>query len=556
MKSRLFWFMLCVSAAASVFFLWGTDVPLGVAGDPNDPNQPYEWTWERIRIHHANSDDLLAGWALAGIGIIVYAGFAFLGAKRLTRCSRTEVSGWLAGLVIVGFAWLWIVQESCPAGYRMSKAVWVLYYPGSSGYFTEARYHMTDVSSFLSTYEDRMAEGDVLHVGTHPPGLFLFYRALLSISQSSSGLREILSGIQPDSVDGALTILEQTSRATATPLEAADNATIWLAALLTQFAVVTTVIPLFFLLRRDYSRETSWLAVSLWPLVPALAVFLPKSDAFFPLLGTAFLFVWLEAWQRQSVVWSLAAGLLLWLGMFFSLAVLPIALLAGLLALWESRLSGAEQQAEHGMRRAIVVAGSAAAGLIAVVVVLRLVFHVNMFNVWIWNYRNHAGFYDQFPRTYWKWLLVNPLELTMAVGLPVFVLAVASYCKSTKADASWRDKRCGPLWCCLAVWILLWLSGKNMGEAARLWIVLMPLIIWLSARSLQATTDAPRRRLTGWLVVLLLQALVCAATVSRVDGFHLNRRMQTQQQFETAERSVGFYGFSLRYQFVLHGPVK
>lgn len=521
--------------ATSVIFLWGTDVPLGVAGNPNDPDQPHEWTWERIRIPDANMGDLLAGWAFAGIGIFVYAGFAFLGAKRLIYCSHMETAGWLCGLVIVGFVWLWIVQESCPDGHRMSKAVWVVYYPGSSGYFTEARYYMKDVDSFLETYEDRMTTGDVLHVGTHPPGLFLFYRGLAWICHNFPGLRTFLSHTQPYSVDRAFDNLEETSRRTSTPLLASDRAIIWLAALMTQFVAAGTVIPLFLLLRRDYSRETSWLAVTLWPLMPALAVFLPKSDILFPFLGMAFLYVWLEAWRRQSVLWSLVAGLLLWFGMFFSLAILPTAVLAGMLTLWEFHSAGKDQQSEYAVRQAIVVAGSAVASFVCVVLGLRFVYQVNLFNVWIWNYHNHAGFYDQFPRTYWKWLLVNPLELMVAVGLPMFVLVATSYCKLIKGDTSWRDKCCGPLWCCLAAWVLLWLSGTNMGEAARLWIVLMPWMIWVSACTLQVTTDLTRRRLVGWLVILLLQALVCAATVTRVDGFHLDQKIQATPFIVPAE---------------------
>ena len=35
-----------------------------------------------------------------------------------------------------------------------------------------------------------------------------------------------------------------------------------------------------------------------------------------------------------------------------------------------------------------------------------------------WNFRNHAAFYDHYTRTYWKWLLVNPIELIFAVGAP------------------------------------------------------------------------------------------------------------------------------------------
>ncbi len=55
--------------------------------------------------------------------------------------------------------------------------------------------------------------------------------------------------------------------------------------------------------------------------------------------------------------------------------------------------------------------------------VLASVFKLNLPAVWAYNYINHAGFYAQYPRTLWKWLLVNPLETAFAVGCPVAVIA-------------------------------------------------------------------------------------------------------------------------------------
>ena len=51
---------------------------------------------------------------------------------------------------------------------------------------------------------------------------------------------------------------------------------------------------------------------------------------------------------------------------------------------------------------------------------------INLLNVWRWNFSNHAGFYEQFSRTYWKWLLINPLEFAVAAGLPLVVVEAES----------------------------------------------------------------------------------------------------------------------------------
>jgi hypothetical protein len=63
-----------------------------------------------------------------------------------------------------------------------------------------------------------------------------------------------------------------------------------------------------------------------------------------------------------------------------------------------------------------------------------------------------------------------------------------------------------------------------MGEAARLWLIIMPWAVWLSAGYL---TDPPspqpnqngRVSNRAAILLLVLQLIVCLATVTRVTGF-------------------------------------
>jgi len=522
-----FWPTLIGLTAASIIFLWWTDVPLGF---------PEEWVWDRIS--SADLTDVLLGWAQAALVAAIYLGFVWLGAKRLSRCSRPETACWLSGLVAVGFSWLWVLQESPPVNYRTSKVAWVLYFPGSSGYFQEARYHMQDVATYLGSYEDLMAEGDVLHIGTHPPGLILFHRASITLCHRSLGLTRLLLQSQPQSIRDAFSVIAETSRTTDADLLTEDQAAIWLAALITQFAAVATVVPLYFLLRRDYSRVTSWMSVSFWPLFPAIAIFLPKSDALYPVLAVGFLYCWLDGCRRRSAWMCALAASLLWLGMFLSLAFLPIAFLAGLLIVWEACFSIAEEPRHALAKRAGVAAVWTVSTFLVLTALLWLVYDLNLFKVWLLNFRNHAGFYHQFPRTYWMWLLVNPIELTIAAGVPVVLLVGASYLTARIGILSRRDRSAGPFWCCAIAWGLLWVSGKNMGEAARLWIPLMPCLVWLTAQNWEvpatsAGEQTQKSYRNRWLAVVLLQAVVCIATVTRVDGFQLTRYLKQPHPLAT-----------------------
>ena len=75
----------------------------------------------------------------------------------------------------------------------------------------------------------------------------------------------------------------------------------------------------------------------------------------------------------------------------------------------------------------------------------------------------------------------------------------------------------------LLAWCLLWLTGKNMGEAARLWIFLMPWIIWSAGTGWQAliTSDEQAHRDTRqtWLLCWICQFLTALIIITRVAGF-------------------------------------
>ncbi len=501
-------FQLKLATAVIVTFLliWCSLIPLGV---------PDEWTWTRSPL----ADDFwfslipVVGWATV-VGAVVW-----IGSRRIERCTRWERTAWLGGLFIASFGLLSGFQEAAPPEFRFAKVAWVLYYPGSSGYFTEAR-QVQNTHEFLAHYELELRKGDVLHQGTHPPGLVVGYRGLMWLCGQSHWLRQFLLAIQPEDLKEAFRIIAASSARSSNPLTESDRCVLWLAALLMQACAAATVLPLYFLLRLHADRITSWQLVSFWPVVPAVSVFLPKSDVCFPFVGCLVLALWLHGLRKGSPALAFAAGCLFWLGMTLSLALLPVACLCALLTAWYVRGCSPEDRWPHAVRRLALGVMAAGTGFVALTLIVGLWTRCNLVAVWAWNYHNHAGFYTQFPRTYWKWLLVNPLELCFAAGLPLIILAATSLPDVIKNP---RRAASGPLWMSLTTWALLWLTGKNMGEAARLWIFLMPWIIWPAGSAWQASIvpgeqgwrDARRR----WLYCWASQFLVALVIVARVAGF-------------------------------------
>ncbi len=549
--------LIVVAAVASLGVLWLTEMPLGIPG---------EWTWDRVP---AEPDSLLSGLG-AAVAAGLYVTVVRLGWKRMNRASKrplagVEVGAWLTALSAMSFAWLWVVQEAAPLKNRLGKSAFVLYYSSSSGYFTKARYEEPSPAKLLAGYEELMRQRDVLHVGTHPPGLFLVFHGLIAVCESSPTLASFLDATQPTSFVEACDVIARNSLRSKTPrpLLPLDRRVLWLATLLVLLSAALVVIPLYGVVRLTHDSHVAWLTAALWPAIPAVAVFVPKSDVVYAFIGMMFVWTWLLALRRRSVALALIAGAIAWCGLMCSLAFLPVFLFAAL-ASWRfvptatGRLSGfplpvnltnnalapdngrspQESAPLHrdDWRNWIRVESPARLCLIAVAVgfLLPLLLtavcgKVNMPLVWWLNYQNHAGFYAQYTRTYWKWLLVNPIELSFAAGIPVTLAVAGSYATLTKRHWSKLPQLCEVMsfgtmaLAMLFVWGTLWLTGKNSGEAARLWIIFLPWLAWLAGPLLaEAEAESRHRWLRPAWVMLAIQFAVCLLTVARVSGFHFD----------------------------------
>ncbi|WP_417384449.1 hypothetical protein [Gimesia sp.] len=512
-----------LTSLITIAMLWLTQISLGVEG---------EWSWDRIPFAAA---EMIPGWIVTAIAFAVYLLLTLIALSRMPDCRWYELAVWLAALTTAAGLWSLQLQDSPPGEYRLSKAAFVLYYKGSSGYFTQAQTEISDVSQFLSEYEGKMEQGDVLHEGTHPPGLPLFYLALIRLCENNPGLQSFLLDTQPASFQEAADVIAGMTSRSEHPLVPRDRAVLWLATLITLSMSALTVVPLFLLAREFTSSTVSWQVAAFWPLIPAALIFQPKSDALYPVIAMLFLYLWVIACRRNNLIYAFLAGLLIWGGLFLTLAFLPVGACAvcfSILQLWP-RLTGSREP-HAAWKTFAFTALSGLAGFCLPILILATVFDLNMLRVWFLNFQNHAGFYSEYTRTYWKWLLFNPLEISLALGLPVAWLVFRSLCSRGGFDS---EQSTAPpnslkplLLSCGLVLILLWLSGKNMGEAARLWLIFLPWFLLMTIPYWQAILDSQAREKTQassflklqtvWIIALTAQALVCVATVSRITGFH------------------------------------
>ena len=499
-----FTILITFATLASFAMLLSTSVPLGIPG---------EWQWSR----HAPIADLpgildrlvlpLAGASLL-IAVAVFARpiEGQSGPHRLRRIGSYSL------LAITTWAWLYCVQQATPAFHRDVKSYWVLYSPSSSGYFFEAAFKIDSTSEFLAGYEDRMSEGEVLHIGTHPPGLFLLARGCLAACKASPGLVSLLGSIENAQSRETFRQLESEAGLSQS-LSNQQLAALQLLALIGKLTLVLTIIPMALLAKMMFSPKVVWWICCLWPTLPCLAVFFPKSDVLFPLTTMmALALAVLAISGRRPILYAIAAGLMLWLGLMLSLAHIPVAAVLFCLAIVRAiDTRGKSLKPDTGTGLLIIFT------IITCSAAFSMISKCNIASVWQWNLSNHAGFYEQFQRTWYKWLMVNPIELIMSVAVPVAAMGIAglrcSVLKIGKDDSPDARLSRHVIWAMAFVMILLWTSGKNQGEAARLWCFMTPWLLIAAGHAISQFED----RQFGWL--LTLQTISAIITVGIVNGF-------------------------------------
>ena len=498
--------------------------PLGVPG---------EWTWARRA--WPEIDPLACLWSLS-LGA-AYWGVVRWGEPRIWGARRQDFR--LAGLCLLAFAWLFGMLNIQPEYQGIARSPSVLYYKRTEGYFHQAAFEVKDSQQFLHNYRDLIGSGDdpdrYLHLGTHPPGLTLGYRGLLVLFERSPQLAEALIAIEPPAIREGFSALRQFPTPKKQLLTPSEEATLWAATLITLAAASATCWPICRLATRMGGPVVGWRAAVLWPLVPSLLVFFPKSDLLCPLIGTASCWLWLDGWSQLRWGRCVLAGVGFFSGLMLTLALAPIALLLVIQTILE-RWTRREELRDRPARSDIAAVVAAVMGFLIPFGALSLWGHCNLVGIWFQNLQNHAIFYDKNSRSYGAWLVVNPLEGALALGVPLACLVGVGLIRSLRERVS-QGISLSQSMAWFSVWAFLWLSGKNMGEAARLWIFLAPWPVMTAAMAMSpkrhSSTESALSRgeslewisWSSWGMLLILQLFATIWTASCVDGFHFAELM-------------------------------
>jgi hypothetical protein len=443
-------------------------IPLGIPG---------EWEWLRTHVPPP-----LEGLAIASVVVLAYAGFAGLGLRALStpKITRRREAGWLLGLAAVAIAVQILTPAGAPDEYDLTKWAYVNYMSPATGYYQVAkRQAVGDLWKFLADYPVWIQSQDTMHIGTHPPGLIIIQCLLLRTMEQNPAVASLLLSTMPASTSQGFRQLESMDRRL---IPRADRASLYLTALLTLLACSGTVVPLYLLARTSLQPSAAWAAAALWPLAPAANLFQPGADTAYPLLSTTALA--LAAWSGRSIargdrfplgpLLAVLSGLVLALGMVFTLAFLAVGLIVALVILSSP---GIRPLSKAGL---ILASGI---GFLSLVALGWAMTAANPVIVWSWNLRKHAGFYLEYPRTYLAWLVINPIELAIAMGLPSAVWCAIGFFVPRSVPRV--------AWVALLVLAVMDLVGRNMGEVARLWMLFLPPLLIAAGAGLSRLGERP-----------------------------------------------------------------
>jgi hypothetical protein len=347
-----------------------------------------------------------------------------------------------------------------------------------------------DPRAFLRHHADRLPDWArwAKHAATHPPGPVLFYRGALAACEASPAL-----------TDGLLEAAGVPDRSFRPPGTRPARAAALLGGLVLGLLGALAAWPLAQLsLALGVERLASARLALLWALLPGPALQTPQLDQALALPVTGATALLLLASERPDTRAVLArgtlAGALGGLALFASYGAAAFLLIGGLAVL------AAAHPAR--LRRAVFLAALAGtlAGLLALGVPA-LLGHDSLRALFT-ALSIHRESYTA-PRSYALWLVFNPLDLALFLGVPVAVSGLialpGSVSRIVHAGGGapldrFRLALFGGVACLLAL-------GVTRGEVGRIWIPLMPLLLVACV----GAPESPDRR-TALVVAVLLGA--------------------------------------------------
>ena len=249
--------------------------------------------------------------------------------------------------------------------------------------------------------------------------------------------------------------------------------------------------PLFAFAKRVSNSTVAAITVMVFPVLPLFALWMSQWDQVYPLLLFVGLYFAHTGLEKNSWWRIFAAGVPLSIASFFSVGNVVLMVIVGLYGLawlWFQRAS-----LRPSFSRSLRLAVTFILGCVSIWLLYWLFYGVNPISV-ISTGSRLAFESTTGTRSYGLWLLGNPIDFAVFLGLPIVILLLYNLIKRIPFPKSLLPIASATF----GTLILLWLSGIVRGEVGRLWMYFGPLVVliaigWNEAFDSSRTTHhAPR----------------------------------------------------------------
>lgn len=423
---------------------------------------PPEWQWAYRPIAATRLAPALL------VALVLLAGIVASASRRARERPRAAARWLLVAASLGGVAFQLALLEREPQGALRALMAHAIS-PSISSYHTVAvSEDGRDPLAFLRAHArllPQLTQGKK-HAATHPPGPVLWYRGALASCERSPILTEMLLAMAGVERSDSQRTLGRALRAAAL-----------LGALGLGLLGVLTLWPLASL------GEALGLAplpaariATLWALLPGPALVTPALDATVALAVTACSVLLARAARssllRRTLALAGLAGICGGLGVFTSYGAVTF------LALGALAVIAAASRERPQLIRAISASTLAGAGTVLVAFGVPALLGHQPLAALRTALDVHRALFTA-PRSYALWLVFNPLDFALFLGLPVAIAGLWALRHSLRCLVSHvpLGTRARFRLALAAGLLVLLLLGVTRGEVGRLWIPLMPLVL-------------------------------------------------------------------------------
>lgn len=462
---------------------------------------PGEWTWRPYQgsWEHPGSKGVEPGgnW----VPLVIVSTLLIAAVGWLTRPNRWDRTGrrlrvaWLVVLVVL--AWALALSFGMTRVKPVAFTAAVMISPQATSYFTVGA-SQASLPAAMRNYPSLMQRLPQ-HARTHPPGPVVFFWIIDRIVRHAPGLEPGLEAVFRRVDPEGMRTLMPTLDALFNPRMARQDivAAVFSAIVLSFFGSLT-LIPLYLLGSALYKPATALYACMLFAVVPSFLLFAPSVDQLVLFFGV--LTLW--GFHLLRIRGNPLIGIFFALGMLMSLGSAVVGLLILIWWAFEWKKGAADVRSRTFLRSVLFAVGLFGLTFVILWAALGLNF-VSV--VWAGLTAHREITVGEAQRTYWKWVVYNPVEFAAFLGIPLVIWAFAGL-RGVFACA----------W--IGALLLLDISGLVRAEVGRIWLFLMPPAALLAADRL---VQLGKRFDLGYFAALVLQLGQAMAMKASLDIFIL-----------------------------------